>query len=371
MGSLLKLCDGQSRLWSVGKTLPWIVANSSSHDATKLVTSKDQQKRPPTAFCLFYTEKLPNLRMQHPDKPVSQLMKLASTMWKTESAFTHNRYRNEYNRKMEEYKKRLPPAPASPPRKPATAYAQFLVAVNASLMKQMPNTTLAERSKRASAVWRNLPEERKKFYQSRYQTQMEAYKKKLTEEDIDLLQKKKDLLQAKRKQAKAEQDQKDLEKYGKYGISERPERPRATPVSLYVAEQSAKVEGDKEAMKSVREKWSSMSDAQKKVYEKKVEEVFKKFDKDYETWEKKYSQYEDAVKECPSKPISSYGHFIRGNAGHKSTDGRKFLEVMAERWANMSEQQKMPFASKYEASVVTYKGDMERWEKKYSNILGK
>jgi len=145
-----------------------------------------ENKRPASAFAMFFKEKHPVLKRDNPLMTPTDLMRLASNLWKNQSLSNQEHFKTEYEERLQIYKQSIKEIP----KRPATPYILFFKEKNLLLSNDYPN--VVERAKQCGYMWQNLSDAEKHKYRETYEMALEQYNENLTEEDKQNIQEKKD-----------------------------------------------------------------------------------------------------------------------------------------------------------------------------------
>jgi len=185
-------------------------------------------KRPMSSYFLFANARRESMKVEHPDKKLTELAKLIGAEWKTISAEDKKAYedkvvvaKKEYEQKMEEYKKTeeyttyqqaladwkadtkkwkkademdvdsddeplkvsMPRKPKDEkcPKRPLTSYFLYAKDVRAATKEENPDMAITEIAKEISKKWKLLTEEEKKPFNDEAAALKEKYKKDVEE----------------------------------------------------------------------------------------------------------------------------------------------------------------------------------------------
>merc|ERR1712048_1420510 len=185
-------------------------------------------KRPMSSYFLFANARRESMKVEHPDKKLTELAKLIGAEWKTISAEDKKAYedkvvvaKKEYEQKMEEYKKTeeyttyqqaladwkantkkwkkademdvdsddeplkvsMPRKPKDEkcPKRPLTSYFLYAKDVRAATKEEFPTKPITEIAKEISKKWKLLTEEEKRPFEDESKKLKEQYKKDMEE----------------------------------------------------------------------------------------------------------------------------------------------------------------------------------------------
>lgn len=167
------------------------------------------------------------------------------------------------------------------PKRPSPPFVQFVNDRNQTLQNQYPD--IRERVKHASQLWKNLAMVEKQRYTATYKNKMNEYTNNLSQEDLDLIQEKKDAKTAK-------QQKSDVRRYGKVALKERPVAPVKSAYNMFVKDKAGAITDTKNFMKIAGEQWRNLPIHQKAVYHRKIEDSSKAYEKELADWKEKYDK---------------------------------------------------------------------------------
>ena len=113
--------------------------------------------------------------------------------------------------------------------------------------------------------------------------QLNSFTDNLSQEDSDLIQERKEALNSKR-------EQREIRRYGKIALKERPRSPILNPFSMFVKEKAGEIVKNENFLKHIGQQWRSMSAAEKMVYKQKVSDAVKTYEKDLVEWQEKHDR---------------------------------------------------------------------------------
>jgi len=182
---------------------------------------------------------------------------------------------------------------ANAPKRPATAYFQWMKINRKSVVQSMPvGYSLKQLSTKMSEMWAALPEEQKEEFNVKYQEEMKVWKKinaayKQTADYAEFLKEKQEFnLKKKAKTGKFHKD------------PNRPKAPRSA-YFIFLANKRADVKtnfpnlNNRETLSKLGETWSKLSDNEKRPYVTKAIQERSKWIEDVKDYEKtdKYKEY--------------------------------------------------------------------------------
>lgn len=151
--------------------------------AKKAKKKKPEVKRASSSWIHFCTEHGKKLREENPDKAVGQISALCSQRWREMTEEEKKPYVDLFNKD----KDRVATERAKLPQKPKGTMSAYMFFVRDWNTKN-PGVTFAEKGKRMGEAWSKIdPAEKEKFQamatedKKRYATEMEVYKKKVSE----------------------------------------------------------------------------------------------------------------------------------------------------------------------------------------------
>jgi len=279
MGSLFQVLKGQSSVWSCfSKQLSVCIVRSLS-SVVVTDSEKTEGKRPAGPFVLFVQSKSSGLRAANPDLRMTDIAKLAATMWK-ECGDTQQQFKKIYKDKIIEYKLNKESLPKVP-RRPAPPFVQFYSDKNRILRYSYPSIT--QRTKKASQMWNNLSIMEKQRYKTAYKFKLITYTDNLSDEE-------KQEMKDKKLAGTAKRQQQDVRRYGKRAMADRPAASRMNQWSMFIREKACEEQGSLgrgTMMKSLGEKWKTLSLIEKNLYKEKALDANKAYDKVFEEWQMK------------------------------------------------------------------------------------
>ncbi|XP_055454962.1 transcription factor A, mitochondrial [Psammomys obesus] len=170
------------------------------------------------------------------------------------------------------------------PKKPMSSYLRFSTEQLPRFKAQYPDARLIDLVRKIAAVWRDLPEEERKVYETDFKAEWEKYKEAMTRfkeqlspSQLKLLEKE---LKQKRLRKKAILRKKELTMLGK------PKRPRSA-YNIYVAESFSEAKDDsvQEKMKSINQTWKNMSSEEKQAYFQLAKDDKIRYNNEMKSWE--------------------------------------------------------------------------------------
>lgn len=175
------------------------------------------------------------------------------------------------------------------PKKPMSSYLRFSTEHLPRFKAQYPELRLIDLVRKIAAVWRDLPEEERKVYETDFKAEWEKYqeavtrfREKLSPSQLKLLEK--DLKQ-KRLKRKAILRKKELSVLGK------PKRPRSA-YNIYVSESfpENKEKTVQAKMRNINQTWKTLSDEEKQAYIQlaKVDKI--RYNNEMKTWENQMAE---------------------------------------------------------------------------------
>jgi len=181
---------------------------------------------------------------------------------------------------------------ANAPKRPLTAYFQWMKINRKSIVQSMPvGYSLKQLSTKMSELWASLPEEQKEELNVKFQEEMKVYKKnhaayKQTADYAEFLKEKQDF---NLKKAKARKFHKD---------PNRPKAPRSA-YFIFLADKRKDVKknfpnlNNRELLSKLGETWSELSDKEKRPYVTKAIQERSKWIEDVKDYEKtdKHKEY--------------------------------------------------------------------------------
>jgi len=237
-------------------------------------TVKNEVKRPPSPFALFFQEKWQNLKTDNPEMNQNDLMKLASNMWKNSGSYEQQRYRDIFDDKMSTYKQSV----KTPPKRPINSYIRFYMDNLDSLSVIYPNVT--DRSKKTAEMWKNLSDFEKAKYKREYERDLGEFIQNLTDED-------KELIQNRRQSLNDQRERRAIKKYGKAAWNEKPKVGAPNSYIAYIREHSALVPKGENSFVYLSKSWKELSDSEKSVYQEKADQLFELEQQKLSEWEAK------------------------------------------------------------------------------------
>jgi len=195
------------------------------------------------------------------------------------------------------------------PKKPLTAFFLFRKDNVETVKRKNPNAKITEQMSVITEMWRNLPEEQKESYKSKYNDAMEGYKQKMEKMENDprlgpqlaqLREEKKEKM-AERAYQKAKIERRNfLKELGK------PKKSAVSAYSIFSQElfKSIHQKGTPvtATTKIISEKWRNLTDAEKEPYAAKYEKAKEAHDAAMLAWKEKLDdENADAIKDLNNK----------------------------------------------------------------------
>lgn len=171
------------------------------------------------------------------------------------------------------------------PKRPLSAYFQYLVEQRPQVKMNYPNLSNTELVKKISDDWKKLSSDGKMNYSNKAKQNNEEYKKRLLEFNNCLTPEQKTVLNEIQNELREEAKKKKL----RYEIKEynRPRKP-ASAYNLFMLN-TAKQQGQQlgDVMSNSKSKWDALSDQEKEKYYIQYAEKKKKFEEELAEWEAK------------------------------------------------------------------------------------
>jgi len=143
---------------------------------------KDENKptRGRTAYTLYFSSEYPKIKEQHPNKTLTDIVKIASQKWNNLSANEKkpfedeaNKDKSRYQKEMEAYQKTLPP------KRPLSSYIVFANEIRAGIQAENPEAPVYEIAKIIGAKWKTISNAEREKYKKQAEKLKGEYKKKL------------------------------------------------------------------------------------------------------------------------------------------------------------------------------------------------
>ena len=137
---------------------------------------------------------------------------------------------------------------------------------NRNLRYRYPN--VLERSKKLGEMWHNLSPIERGRYKSAYTKEINQFNENLTEEERELMQLKRSLASEKRMR-------RDIRRYGKKALEQRPKSSLNNPFALFVKQNASKVpEAERKNLFAyLSQKWRNLGEEEKLEYTKKYNQA--------------------------------------------------------------------------------------------------
>ncbi|XP_041426792.1 transcription factor A, mitochondrial [Xenopus laevis] len=175
-------------------------------------------------------------------------------------------------------------APSDYLKRPLTAYLRFFIEQRPKLCKQYPETKLMDLTKIIALEWKGLPSADKEPYetvakaeQKKYREEVKQYREALSPMQLELQREQRRQRLAKRKSVRKKRE---------LTVLGRPKRPRSS-FNIFMSEhfQDAKGTSSQTKMKSLRDEWERLHNAQKQPYNHLAEDDKIRYENEMKSWE--------------------------------------------------------------------------------------
>uniref|UniRef100_A0A2M4AYQ6 Putative transcription factor a mitochondrial n=1 Tax=Anopheles triannulatus TaxID=58253 RepID=A0A2M4AYQ6_9DIPT len=174
------------------------------------------------------------------------------------------------------------------PKRPVNAYIRFAQSIRADLAKANPSASQMDLAKLTSAKWQTLDQPSKARLEEEYKRELAVWLQQNAKYLSQLTEAQKEELKQDRQQKADDKAKRDLKRTLKQlGRPKRPINGFLRFCSQYKPKPGVTQAEHKDQMKSLGEKWRSMSASEKERFNREAEEAITRYQEEMKQWEDK------------------------------------------------------------------------------------